>query len=803
MNPSICNICGANYENRNGRWKCPACGAYKPEELSNEELTLMFVADQKRRIGDFEEAERAYTDIIEKYPQNCYGYWGRLLSKHGIKYERDYDGRMIATCCAPTIESLYSDKDCLNAIDLADSDTKQYFKSQAEYIESIRDLWIKKASKEKPYDIFICYKDSDLANNINRTIDSFDAQNLYTHLVEKGYRVFFSRESLRDKIGEKYEPYIFGALSSAKVMIVYGNSSEYITSTWLKNEWTRYQKMMREGTKKPNSLIVAYKGFSPSELPTSLSSAQCLDASGWNFYTDLDKAIKGLLEKKKEEAKVDASTKKSKAKAITCPTCGGNFSTDDLLDGDKIVTCLVCGNTFLTSEILKENGKKLPKEKAPKKELSHEEIRMAEERATKFKKGKFSKVILCCMVLFAALAVACFTNDGFLAGIIALTSSGLFLIAYLLGIQVLKKGNLNLHIVAAVLAFLLLIPYCIVGADINFGDDTDYSNTFEWQTNGLFSLLPVPNTTNGKITSETEKQIQFELYNVSLDDFNKYAKACRENGFNVDVTKNDDVFYAKTTDGYDLAFFYYDDTKVLKVSLDSYDVETPPEQSGGNNTNQEENNNTNQSGEPSQSGGSNNSSDLQGEKIPDSTKDYTVNSNIQLAVNEYRFQGRTGTYYSFFEITNNSTSNLRLTMNVKFYNGTTIVGTEEETAYSFESGRTILLYASNDTEYTKADLEFSAKKEDSYKSILSELSYEISHGGTKEIVTISNNTNKTAVAMECVILFFNNGKVVAFDTEYFMNDDGYLLPGSSITKEMYTTSSYTSYEAYYMGRGEY
>ena len=94
-------------------------------------------------------------------------------------------------------------------------------------------------------------------------------------------------------------------------------------------------------------------------------------------------------------------------------------------DGDKIVTCLVCGNTFLTSEILKENGKKLPKEKAPKKELSHEEIRMAEERATKFKKGKFSKVILCCMVLFAALAVACFTNDGFLAGIIALSSSGI------------------------------------------------------------------------------------------------------------------------------------------------------------------------------------------------------------------------------------------------------------------------------------------------------------------------------------------------------------------------------------------
>ena len=295
MNQSICNICGANYENRNGRWKCPACGAFKPEELTNEEMTLLYIADQKRRLADFDEAERAYTDIIEKYPQNPYGYWGRLLCKHGIKYERDYDGNMIPTCCAPTIESLYTDRDCLRALDLADTDTKQYFKSQAEYIERIRTIWIEKASKEKPYDIFICYKDSDLANGIDRTQDSIEAQDIYLHLISQGYRVFYSRESLRDKIGEKYEPYIFNALSTAKVMIVYGKSSEYLTSTWLKNEWTRYLKMMSQGMKKSNSLIVACDGFSPSELPTTLSSMQCLDASRKTFFPDLDSEIREVI----------------------------------------------------------------------------------------------------------------------------------------------------------------------------------------------------------------------------------------------------------------------------------------------------------------------------------------------------------------------------------------------------------------------------------------------------------------------------------------------------------------------------
>ena len=106
---NICNICGANFEYRNGRWICPACGAYKAEELSNEEVTLLYSAAQKLRFSDFDEAEKSYTDIIEKYPQNPNGYWGRLLSKYGIKYEEDFDGRKIPTCYATSIESITLD----------------------------------------------------------------------------------------------------------------------------------------------------------------------------------------------------------------------------------------------------------------------------------------------------------------------------------------------------------------------------------------------------------------------------------------------------------------------------------------------------------------------------------------------------------------------------------------------------------------------------------------------------------------------------------------------------------------------
>lgn len=315
MSQNICNICGANYEYRNGRWKCPACGAFKAEELSNEEVTLFYNAAQKLRLCDFDEAEKAYTDIVEKFPQNPNGYWERLLSRYGIKYEEDFDGRKIPTCYAASIESVLNDKDYIKALSLADADTKAYFEQQAQYIERVRKEWIERARKEKPYDIFICYKDSDLANGVDRTKDSIAAQDLYIHLTEQGYRVFFSRESLRDKVGEKYEPYIFNALSTAKVMLVYGSSAEYITSTWLKNEWTRYEKRLQTGEKKSNSLIVACDGFSPSELPKALSSMQCMDATKRSFYTDLDVVLKRIIkgeDKPKPTEPIKTNKKKSK-----------------------------------------------------------------------------------------------------------------------------------------------------------------------------------------------------------------------------------------------------------------------------------------------------------------------------------------------------------------------------------------------------------------------------------------------------------------------------------------------------------
>ncbi len=299
INTNSCPFCGGEFSYHNGKYRCYYCGAYKPQAVSDDETTLLYVAAQKLRLADFVEAELEFDDIVQKYPENSTGYWGRLMAKYGIKYEQDYDGRRIPTCYSASIESIYDSNDYKMALKYADEDTKAFYQEKAEYIERVRREWISKASKEKPYDIFICYKDSDRENGITHTQDSNDCLELYSYLTEKNYRVFFSRVSLNGKAGEKYEPYIFNALSTAQVMIVYGSKLEYITSSWVKNEWTRYGKKIQSGEKTANSLIVAYKDLNPGDLPAPLRTRQCFDANSMRFYSDLTNTIEKIIHERK------------------------------------------------------------------------------------------------------------------------------------------------------------------------------------------------------------------------------------------------------------------------------------------------------------------------------------------------------------------------------------------------------------------------------------------------------------------------------------------------------------------------
>ena len=120
------------------------------------------------------------------------------------------------------------------------------------------------------------------------------ANDLYHQLTQEGFKVFFSRITLEDKLGTAYEPYIFAALNSAKVMVVLGTRPEYFNAVWVRNEWSRYLALVRNsGGKK--ILIPAYKDMDPYDLPEEFSHLQAQDMSKLGFMQDLIRGIKKII----------------------------------------------------------------------------------------------------------------------------------------------------------------------------------------------------------------------------------------------------------------------------------------------------------------------------------------------------------------------------------------------------------------------------------------------------------------------------------------------------------------------------
>lgn len=196
----------------------------------------------------------------------------------------------IPTCHRTQAQSILSDPDYLAAIDNADIESKRVFENEAKQINEIQTRILEISQKEEPYDIFICYKETDEMGN--RTEDSTLAQELYYELNKKGYRVFFARKSLESKLGAEYEPIIFAALNSAKVMIVLGTKAEHFNAVWVRNEWSRFIHLSKDTHK---TIIPAYRGISPYELPAELSTLQSQDMSKIGFMQDLTDGIERCM----------------------------------------------------------------------------------------------------------------------------------------------------------------------------------------------------------------------------------------------------------------------------------------------------------------------------------------------------------------------------------------------------------------------------------------------------------------------------------------------------------------------------
>lgn len=244
-----------------------------------------------RQNSEFDKAAAAYEDILKADNSDAEAHWGLVLSKYGIEYVSDpRTGQKIPTCHRTQATSILSDPDYLAALEYADIEARRVIETEAKRISVIQGRILEISRNEPPYDIFICYKESDEIGN--RTEDSTLAQELYYELVKRNYKVFFARKTLEGKLGAEYEPVIYAALNSAKVMVVLGTKAENFNAVWVRNEWSRFLKMSHDAHK---IIIPAYRGMSPYELPAELSALQSQDMSKIGFMQDLIDGIERFM----------------------------------------------------------------------------------------------------------------------------------------------------------------------------------------------------------------------------------------------------------------------------------------------------------------------------------------------------------------------------------------------------------------------------------------------------------------------------------------------------------------------------
>ncbi len=300
-----CKYCGGEMGQVDGLksvGKCKYCGSKQtlPKLHDEKRANLFERANHLRRNNEFDKAEALYEQILNDDLSDPEAYWSLVLCRYGIEYVEDVRTKeRIPTVNRMQMTSILGDEDYKSAIENADDEQKQLYEAEAKIINEIQKGILEISRKEEPFDVFICYKETDADGKRSR--DSVLAQDLYHELTRDGYKVFFARVTLQGKLGSAYEPYIFSALNSSKVMVVLGTKKEHFEAVWVRNEWSRFLGQIKKGERK--TLIPAYRDMDAYDLPPEFSNLQALDMSRLGFMQELIQAINSILAMYKSSSK--------------------------------------------------------------------------------------------------------------------------------------------------------------------------------------------------------------------------------------------------------------------------------------------------------------------------------------------------------------------------------------------------------------------------------------------------------------------------------------------------------------------
>ena len=270
--PTFCSTCGGTltYSADGLEATCPYCGnKYNFRGGKSEALMLALSrANAMRASCDFDEAMREYSLITERNPEDGEAWWGLTLSKYGIEYIADERTGMRVPTCHRTVEGSILEDECYkNALKYSSPEQAESYRRKAEQIERLQAAIKARLAEEESFDVFLCFRSAD--KNGAPTRERIVARRIYDELSRRGIRTFFSEVTLKNRLGEDFEPIIYKALNTCKFFILIACSEENVNAPWVKNEWSRFRDRVYE-ERLSAACCAVFENITLAQLPSFL-----------------------------------------------------------------------------------------------------------------------------------------------------------------------------------------------------------------------------------------------------------------------------------------------------------------------------------------------------------------------------------------------------------------------------------------------------------------------------------------------------------------------------------------------------
>lgn len=159
--------------------------------------------------------------------------------------------------------------------------------------------------------------------------------------------------------------------------------------------------------------------------------------------------------------------------------------------------------------------------------------------------------------------------------------------------------------------------------------------------------------------------------------------------------------------------------------------------------------------------------------------------------------------YHFMVIQNNSDSDVTVDVAELVYDkNNTLLGADDADFDVLGPGCVSVVYTAFNVSGSPDHFEtnISTYPSSYYRSVVENVTYTQSDIAKGAVIFATNNGEFDADFVQGIVLFYNNGKIVAHDTTYFTDDDSELKAGSTIFKQIDTYATFDALEVYFTGR---